>query len=81
MKKKTNIFVALKTIYIHQKFNLIIADTGKVDIVVCNAAILHFAHCLELNDNQIQTALSVNVSAEKPNNFECHLLFIGAGNH
>jgi NAD(P)-dependent dehydrogenase (short-subunit alcohol dehydrogenase family) len=32
-----------------------------VDIVVCNAAILFFAHTLELKDEQLQKAYDVNV--------------------
>ncbi|KAH7729117.1 oxidoreductaseshort chain dehydrogenase/reductase family protein [Aphelenchoides avenae] len=34
---------------------------GKVDIVVCNAAILFFAHTLELTNEQVKKAYDVNV--------------------
>lgn len=34
---------------------------GHVDIVVCNAAVLFFAHTLELTDEEIRRAFDVNV--------------------
>ncbi len=34
---------------------------GRVDIVIANAAILHFAHFLQLTTEQIKSSLDVNV--------------------
>ena len=39
---------------IHERF-------GQVDIVICNAAVLFFAHALKLTSAQMQTALNVNI--------------------
>jgi NAD(P)-dependent dehydrogenase (short-subunit alcohol dehydrogenase family) len=36
-------------------------EFGRVDIVVCNAAVLFFALCMDLKDREIKKALDVNI--------------------
>lgn len=34
---------------------------GLVDIVICNAAVLYFAHTMELTADELQRAMNVNI--------------------
>jgi NAD(P)-dependent dehydrogenase (short-subunit alcohol dehydrogenase family) len=58
------IFLQILTLGVTSQINVPIEIKpllGRLDIVICNAAILYFAHTLDLKDEEIQKALNVNV--------------------